>query len=1668
MGKRSEDYSSNVWRNSSVRVLTNELRHDIDSNISQLLKILKEEADIFEETCRILGLKIKPSQKGLSILIELLTLVSKSPLIPIRWIYDDDIQTIREEAFKYQQNTTDLLDAKSKLLDIYRCGIFDLEAENIFSEIERCMTTFCNILKTESRNDIASNIKDRLESITNSLENLFDVFKQGRILADELGCDTPLSYNQLKRLYEIASLLRKNIQPTEQWFDDKKIARISNCIEKDRETHESAANIRSKIELLYQRKIMEADYGNILHRFDAEYVPFAKRFSNDTINFNETTAIQKLKDLSSNLQDLNGKILHSVSIVENICTTLGINMPTTFLEMEDVIGFAEIVSRGIIPTEKWFIPSSYTAIKSSFDSCVKEHNDIRTLKEDLTNIFDNEILTLDLYPMLQRFRGNYNSVFKRLFSSNYKRDIAELKRYMHNWNKLSYEDFLQNLTRIKEYADKIAKLDTEEYMANFGSYYAGVETNWDNIADAFAVFDATNKYKNLITNKFKHSWIHGNIDVSSLIENINLYRNLSLSNDFASINQCLTDKFRYRAPISVVLQEIVSLSENIISFCDKIASDISSINMYAKYAKEMSVTEYHDLLVQICEFQKILQCINSDENSCKKYSSRYGVYYRGIDTNWDILNDAISTYSTLRSKFNQMPSSLRNKLLDCNLSSESICRYIAFFDNCNFSQIYLKLNTEFSFEVSDNTNYEDLKQAQMELQTDFSLFDKLYNNICSIRKQSCDYESIIAELELLGEIQSREKEMQSMKSVIISKYGNYYDEVDTDWDRLYSALQFADNFKHFIITYSLPQSFVESICLDKKIVDYSNEKNEKLIRLTHLFKIPYDWFKSLFEQADIFDDYVFEDLMNRLTNCKNKKYLLEEWVDYCSNRERCQKAGLGEYIVQIDKASIDDEYIVDAYLKRFYHLWLDAVLPNFPAVQYFRGKIQEQTVNEFCELDKGQFRIAQARVRERVLSRIPDFDSINGARDEIAILKRELNKQRRLMPLRKLFKEIPNLITSLRPCFMMSPLSVSMFLEAQSYDFDMVIFDEASQVHTEDAIGAIMRGKQVLIVGDTKQLPPTSFFSSSLNDEDFDVDADEALEDSDAGAYESILDEAAVVLPELSLRWHYRSRNEHLIAFSNIKIYNNQLITFPSLAESAPDSGVEYVYVKDGIYERGGKKNNVIEARKVADLVFEHFKKHPNRSLGVVTFSEAQQNAVDAAIRQKRLQNPSFDTFFIEDKEEPFFCKNLENVQGDERDTIIFSIGYAKDSKGIMYMNFGPLSREGGYRRLNVAITRAKYNVKLVGSIVPTDIDLDKVSSEGVKMLRSYIEFAQQGIIALEKELTFNNYLEFDSPFEEAVYNFLQNKGYNVVTQIGCSGFRIDMAVKHPTQSGKFAIGIECDGATYHSARTVRERDRLRQTILEDMGWTIYRIWSTDWIKDSKNEEEKLINAIERALNQAIIESDSGDSIYKKNDKINTISPIVEVEEKIEPSEVKDAGYGFDLYKRVCPLNIIDESGNVRKGYDIVQDIISVEQPIHFEELCRRMAPAYGRQKATSIVRDEVKYIFRNHLKEMISEDEEGFIRVKDFKDVRVRIPNPDEDYIRPIAYICDEELALAMKAIVQHSFGITPDDLFIVTAREFGFKRTGENIIRSLRKVYQQMIDNKEINEVDGKVRIN
>ncbi len=1365
IGKRSEDYSENVWRGSTVKSLTNALRHDIDSNVAVAVPQLTDLAYKHTSICSLLGIDIAPTLTGSGILKDILLLASKSPIIPVEWVVNHDVSQLIDNASKYQKMVEKIINTTKDLQNKYSDGVFELDAEKLKMQLCSRMQQLKAQIKNEDSDYISLNIVELNNKITSSTEAISLLFYEASKIASKLGVPVPNTLSQIVLLIKSTNALT------------------------------------------------------------------------DILN--------------------------------------------------------------VLPTEKWFESDELNRIKSELGSTKSLHDSALDAKTQILSRFDKEVFELDFYPMLQKFRGEYQSIF-RFLKSGYRHDIKQLSSYLTQGGRLSYTDALSVLNQLKTLSDKQEVIDANSslYSGDYGKYYAGVNTQWENLSNGLEVFEQAIGHLSTVTPQL-----------------INL----------------------------IVKKQLPVV-------------DIEQFNKHAQSCEVVSL------------FNELTTLLKTNFNQ---------------DSQWEEVKVCLDDL--------------------CHIASD-------FISACQVLQ--------------------------------------------SIRKSYCGYETLISDLNLLLSLKVSSEDLAKQKDAICNLYKNYYNGIDTDWDKLIGALKYAGELRDVVSLYNLPYQFVESVCANLDVISYCKNEYDDLCKQQESLLRNIRWFTSLFENDKDFYQCTMFDLADRMSLCKDKKHLLEEWVDYCSNKENCKKAGIEEYVRNVEELGIETDYIVDSYLKRFYRLWLDAVLPKFPAVQGFRGRIQSQTISEFCELDKGQFKIAQARVRERALSRIPDFNSISGARDEIGVLKREINKQRRLMPLRKLFMAIPNLITSLRPCFMMSPLSVSVFLEAKSYHFDLVIFDEASQVHTEDAIGAIMRGKQVIIVGDTQQLPPTSFFSTSLNDDEYDVDSDDTSTDYETGAYESILEEASTVLPERSLRWHYRSRHEHLIAFSNIKIYNSQLITFPSSTETAPDCGVEYIHVRDGVYDRSGKRNNVIEARRVADLVFEHFMKYPKRSLGVVTFSEAQQNAVDAAIRQKRLQNPKFDKFFIEDAEEPFFIKNLENVQGDERDTIIFSIGYAKDNKGIMYMNFGPLSREGGYRRLNVAITRAKHNVKLVGSIVPTDIDLDKVSSEGVKMLRSYIEFAQQGIVALDKELKYTYDLTFDSPFEEAVYDFLQSKGYNVVTQVGCSGFRIDMAIKHPKHNGEFAIGIECDGATYHNSRTARERDRLRQTVLEDMGWTIYRIWSTDWIKDQKTEEEKLVKAIEKSLGN-ILKSEDVDS----DDSTHTPMSPIEIEEKVENFECQSYDANFVEYQYAD----IQELSKLPVSYAVYK-VIETEQPIHIDELCRRVAPFYDRQKATSYVVDEVNRLLKWEISSKIEVDNKFFISTKGFKNVVARRAT---DPIRKIEYISPKEIAEALQQVIAHSFGFTPEDLLLETANKLGYKRTTANISYYIEKVYKSMLKNNIVKEVDGKVHL-
>jgi RNA polymerase-binding transcription factor DksA/very-short-patch-repair endonuclease len=467
-----------------------------------------------------------------------------------------------------------------------------------------------------------------------------------------------------------------------------------------------------------------------------------------------------------------------------------------------------------------------------------------------------------------------------------------------------------------------------------------------------------------------------------------------------------------------------------------------------------------------------------------------------------------------------------------------------------------------------------------------------------------------------------------------------------------------------------------------------------------------------------------------------------------------------------------------------------------------------------------------------------------GARDEYRLVSKEYGKKKMHIPLRRLLPRIPTILPAVKPCLLMSPLSVANYLPRDQFTFDLVIFDEASQVLPADAIGAILRGRQLVVLGDSKQLPPTRFFQRHLDDGDFESDDEIA----DAVAFDSILEISAAALPETSLRWHYRSRDERLIAFSNRKFYSERpLITFPS-PDPEGDTGVRFVYVAGGLYDRGGSKTNVVEARQVVDLVVEHLERYGwERSLGVVALSISQRDAIELELRRRLLDRPDLEPFLAETGSEPLFIKNLETVQGDERDEVILSIGYGpSEPGGTPALAFGPVNVSGGERRLNVAITRAKYAVTLVSSMRPEQLDrVAQLASTGPKVMAEYMSYAARGG-RFETEGETDPTRAPQSPFEEAVLEALRSRGYVVDPQVGASGFRIDLGVRHPDIETRYILGLECDGATYHSAASARDRDRLRQEMLELQGWRIHRIWSTDWIQHPDVTIQAVVDRIEQ------------------------------------------------------------------------------------------------------------------------------------------------------------------------------------------------------------------------------
>ncbi|EQD79773.1 superfamily I DNA/RNA helicase, partial [mine drainage metagenome] len=562
------------------------------------------------------------------------------------------------------------------------------------------------------------------------------------------------------------------------------------------------------------------------------------------------------------------------------------------------------------------------------------------------------------------------------------------------------------------------------------------------------------------------------------------------------------------------------------------------------------------------------------------------------------------------------------------------------------------------------------------------------------------------------------------------------------------------------------------------------------------------------------------------------------WSKYLSLRERACLEGMVEFVTAMEAGVIPSDRLASAFELSAYQSIGRTIYQSYPELSRFSGTSHERIRSDYRALDAEIISITGRDFASRIDrdKRVPDGQRGIAVGDftEMHLLRREINKQRRHIPIRQLMKRAGRALQELKPCFMMGPLSVAQYLEQGALRFDLVVMDEASQLRPEESIGAIARGSQLVVVGDPKQLPPTSFFDRMLDAGD-DEDEDETPAIS---GMESILDICQQLFtPVRSLRWHYRSHHESLIAFSNHHFYKN-LIVFPSPYARNPGLGVKYRYVRGGSYK---DRRNVPEAQRVVDAVLDHMIKRPDESLGVVTLNRTQRELIEELLDKKLKAFAEGAGYLAHWEAEgwPFFVKNLENVQGDERDVIFISTTFGKvPGTDKVRQNFGPISRPDGWRRLNVLFTRSKRRIELFTSMEPEDIVTDEGTPRGTKALRDYLDFAKRGVLVTTDQCD----RDPDSDFEVSVANVVTSLGYAVKPQLGVAGFFLDMAVRNPDRPGEYLAGIECDGATYHSGFSVRDRDRIRQEILESLGWKgrIYRIWSTDWFYNPRRETVRL------------------------------------------------------------------------------------------------------------------------------------------------------------------------------------------------------------------------------------
>lgn len=926
-------------------------------------------------------------------------------------------------------------------------------------------------------------------------------------------------------------------------------------------------------------------------------------------------------------------------------------------------------------------------------------------------------------------------------------------------------------------------------------------------------------------------------------------------------------------------------------------------------------------------------------------------------------------------------------------------------------------------------------------------------------------EAIFSDLEGLIELNEAEAKLEESSGQGRQLFGSLWHGTNSDVDKLRQFSRWVVDFREHLLDDVYSDESVEMVTrgvseevLSELIATAEETHTDAKEKLTEYVRMV-----GLDAEKLFVDDIDEESLITIQTHFEGQLAAidrLERWSRFDETRADVQDTPAAPLIELVEEDALSAADVRPCYQANLADALLSVAFQQRQALAKFDGDVHESRIETFKELDEKSLKIHRKRVFANLVEQTPQLMEGSSKSSPAGTLFHEFGKERRHKPIRVLLREAGGLIQQMKPCFMMSPLSVAKYLEPDGIDFDVVIFDEASQVKPEDALGTILRGQQVVMLGDTKQLPPTSFFDQVVEQRDSDDEWGFHVQD-----VESILDLCRSSFPSKRLKWHYRSRHESLIAVSNQEFYDNELLIYPSPIQDSEELGLRLEHLPDTVYDRGGSSVNRKEAKAVAEAAVVHYRTHPEKSLGVGTFSQAQQEAIREEIELLRKENAEVDEYFAQGREEPFFVKNLERIQGDERDVIFISVGYGYDSDGKFSHNFGPLNNRGGWRRLNVLVTRARERCVVYANFTADALDASSINNRGLRSLKVFMEYAETRNLDSLTEAGSDP----DSPFERSVIEFLEAKGFEVHPQVGCAGFRIDLAIPDPEHPGRYVLGIECDGAAYHSSQVARARDRQRQTVLEDRGWEIHRVWSTDWYREKDRTKERLLETVKDAIERntkppapaaaedpSIEEAEISDD--REGEHVGENPSIEELQSDGAGLKLTDIGVEYQPPTEI-PFSRLGDY-DVRSTKQAVEHIVNQEGPVHRDLVARRVVDNSDVSRRGSKVKDTIDTAIRRADVEKRGE----LLYPVDFTGHSVR---RREGLSAEIEWIPDGEIATAILEILEKQYETPREDLIKQAGKVLGFSRTGTRIADRIGNVIDRMLEEERLEEAGNRLAI-